>query len=414
MRLLIVSQYFPPETGAPQARLSELARRFRDGGHEVTVLTAMPNYPTGRVFDGYRGKLYEAETLDGLRVIRTWIYPSSSTRPLPRLFSYVSFLVSSVLLGSWGVGKHDVLLLESPPLFLVPAGLFLGWRSGARVILNVSDIWPDVLVRMGKIGRGARLWMMERLESLGYHRADVVALTNPGAARQIEERFPGVRTTVISNGVDTDLFRPERRSPEVRRFLGAADEDFLVGYCGLLGMAQGLEVALDAADRLRDRPDIRFVLVGDGPLAGSLRSRAAEMGLDALSFIDRQPRERMPGIVASFDASMVPLVARLPGTMPSKFYEALASGVPPLVAKGCEAEGLTETFQVGGAFEPGSGEELADLIRRLADAPQAVRGMRDRCRKLSARFDRGVIADRTEGIMEAIANGRRDLPPVHW
>ena len=413
MKLLILTQYFPPEMGAPQARLYELATRLRDKGHDITVLTAMPNYPTGKVFDGYRRKLYAEERMNGIRVIRTWIYPSKSSRTLPRLLCYMSFVISSVALGIWGLGRQDLVLFESPPLFLVPSGLIVGRATGARIVMNVSDIWPDIIVRMGHTTGGPFLKAMEWLERFGYEHSDVVALTNPGAMRQIQQRFPRVRTAVISNGVDTHLFRPALRSHEVRGALGAGPADFLVGYCGLHGLAQGLEVVVDAARRLRDHPGVKIVMVGDGPTKDQLVVSAEETGLENLKFFGRRPKSEMPALVASLDASLVPLSVHLPGTMPSKFYEALASGTAPIVAKGCEAEPLVNKHNVGRAFEPGDGGELARAVLDLAADPEELQAVRGNCLRLAERFDRDAIAERTELVLRAAAN-RDPLPEVSW
>ncbi len=413
MRLLILTQYFPPEMGAPQARLYELAMRLQNRGHKITVLTAMPNYPTGKIFDGYRGKFYIEEDMDGIRVIRTWIYPSKSARTLPRLACYASFVFSSVALGAWGLGKQDVVLFESPPLFLVPSGLIIGRTCDARIVMNVSDIWPDIIVRMGHTTGGPFLKAMEWLEKFGYEHSDVVALTNPGAAAQIRQRFPHVRTTVISNGVDTEFFRPDLRSEKMRSELGAADGDLLVGYCGLHGLAQGLEAVIDAAEKLKDRRDIKIVMIGDGPVKDKLIAMAKEKSPANLSFLDRRPKKQMPEILASLDVSLVPLSCLLPGTMPSKFYEALSAGAVPVVAKGCEAQALVEKYDVGMTFEPLNGGEMAASLRKLADNPHRRRQIRQNCIKLAKRFDRDVTAARTIDILESL-NQRKQLPEVTW
>jgi colanic acid biosynthesis glycosyl transferase WcaI len=413
MRLLIFTQYYPPEMGAPQARLNELARRLRDKGHTITVLTAMPNYPTGKVFDGYRWTLRRTETIDGIRVVRTCIWPSKSSRTLPRLLSYLSFVLSSVLLGIWGLGRQDVVLFESPPLFIVPAGLLIGRWTRGRIVMNVSDIWPDIIVRMGHTTGGLALKMMFWLEKYGYEHADVVALTNPGAAAQVQERFPHVRTTVISNGVDTGFFRPELRSDDIRASLGAGPGDFLVGYCGLHGLAQGLEVVVGAADLLQDRKDIKLVMIGDGPTKDGLVAMARAKGLTNLAFFTHRPKKEMPALLASCDASLVPLLSRLPGTMPSKVYEALSAATVPLVAKGCEGDTLVSQFNAGKTFEPMDAGELAAAIRELADHPDQVRQIRANCLELAKRFDRNVIAERTNAILEALAGGKA-LPDVSW
>ena len=164
MKLLIITQYFPPEMGAPQARLSELAKRLRSMGHKLTVLTALPNYPTGKIFKAYRRKPMAVENIDGIRVIRTCLYPSKSTKTLPRLLSYLSFGITSLLLGTWRLGRQDVVLIERPPLFLVPFALLIARLTGGKAVMMVSDIWPDIIIRMGyssesSVSIKAMLWL---------------------------------------------------------------------------------------------------------------------------------------------------------------------------------------------------------------------------------------------------------------
>ncbi len=346
-------------------------------------------------------------------MIRTPIFPSISSRVIPRLFSYLSFVFSSVLFGSWGLGRQDVVLFESPPLFLVLSGLFLGRVTNARVVMNVSDIWPDILVRMGHAKGGPFLKAMEWLERFGYRHADVVALTNPGAASQIKSRFPDVTTTIISNGVDTNFFRPDLKSHKVRSSFGANPDDFLIGYCGLHGLAQGLDVVLGAAERLQDNPRIKFIMIGDGPVKQNLLKKAKDKGLRNISFVGRRPKGEMPAIVASCDLNLVPLVCHLPGTMPSKVYESLASGTPPLVTKKCEGDTLVTRFDAGRTFEPLDDYQLANIISELFDNKKEYGQICENAIALSKRFDRDLIAARTEEILEAVSAGT-PLPEIDW
>lgn len=413
MRIAILTQYFPPEMGAPQARLYELAVRLRDRGHEMTIITAMPNYPTGKVFKDYRWKVFCRENMDGMRVIRTPIYPSKSSNLLVRLFSYMSFVKSSLFMASPWVGKLDILIVESPPLFIALSGIPMARLTRSRMVFMVSDIWPDLAVRMGDIISGRQVRILEALEAFAYRHSACVALTNPGAVEQVRSRFPNVPCNVISNGVDTSFFRPELRSEAVREEFGVRPGQFAAGYCGLHGIFQGLEVVVEAARRLRDRSDVRFILVGDGPTKEKLVARAAEYQLDNIRFYDRQPKKRMPEILASMDASLIPLAASLPGTMPSKVYEALAAGVPMCVTAGCEAEQLVKRYDVGRLFDAGNDEQLAGAITELADDASLRESIRRNAVALAPRFDRNAIADRTEALLIAIANDE-PLPEVKW
>ncbi len=414
MKILILTQFFPPEMGAPPARLFEMAGRLRDRGHEVTVLTALPNRPTGRVFEGYRGKLRMTETIEGIRVVRTWIRPSNAPRALPRLLSDLSYLTSTILWGWWGLGRQDVVLYQSPPLFATIAARWLKLLTRGKLVMWASDIWPDLLVRIGQVREGGMAFgVMSRLERYGYKHADVVAVTNPGARRQIAERFPTVTTTVFSNGVDTDVFRPHLRSEAIRAELGAGPDDFLVGYVGLHGLFQGLEAVIDAADRLRQRPDIKIAMMGAGVVKEKLQALAAEKALDNLTFHDPRPKSAMPEVLGSIDASLVPLASPMPGTMPSKVYEALGAGTPIIVARHCEGAAFVEQYNVGAVFEPNDGAELADAIGALADHRDRLDAMRDACVGLAQRFDRNTLADRVNDVLTALHEGR-PLPEVQW
>lgn len=414
MKLLFLTQYFPPETGAPQSRIHELAKHLQHMGYEITVLTALPNYPTGKIFSGYRGKIRVSENIDGFKIIRTFILPSKSSKLLPRLISYISFSISCLLLGTIGIGKHDIVMIESPPLFLVPSGILLSKLVHGKAVIMVSDIWPDILVRMGSISKGISLKMMLWLEKFSYMHSYAVALTNLGANQQIKERFPCLKNiTIISNGVDTKVFSPECRNDNIRMELGAGPNDFLVGYCGLFGLAQGLDVIIDAAEILFNHKHIKFVLVGDGPTRNELLSIANRKSLFNLNFFERRPKKEIPVILASLDVSLVPLKVHLPGTMPSKVYEALASGTPPIVAKGCEAHPLVMEFEVGRSYEPGDADEMASAILELAVNQDLWHHLKRNCINLSKRFDRSVIAKRTAKTLSAITKGE-PIPENDW
>ena len=405
MRIVVLTQNFPPEVGAKSARLYKMTSRLAERGHRVTVITAMPNYPTGRTFDGYRGKIRSEDEADGVRIIRTWILPSKSPKALPRFMSYTSFAMSSLILGAWGLGRQDIVLFDTPPLSLVPTGLALGRITRARVIMNVSDIWPDIATRLGEpVGR-LPLWVLRRLARLGYEKSDVVAATTNTARQQIVSQFPQVRTTIIGNGADLRMFSPSLRSQEVRDSFGVRPEDFLVGYFGLHGLFQGLEVVIEAAEKLRHHPGITFLMVGDGPRKDDLIALARQKRLDNLRFLGLLPWQRIPSILASCDAGLVPLAAEFPGTMPSKVYETLASGVPVVISKGCESADLIEHENAGRTFRPGDSNELADALVELDSNRDELAQIRKNCRKLAERFDYDRIALQIEAILTAVADG---------
>lgn len=393
MRLAILTQYYPPEIGAPQARLSDLARNFVERGHKVTVLTAMPNYPTGRVYPGYGG-LWRREDFEGVSVLRSLIYPTQSVGTVKRLTNYFSFAASSALLGTVALPRVDYLMTESPPLFLGPTGWLLSKFKRARWIFNVSDLWPKSAVQLGVVGHGPSLRAAERLESFCYRHARLVTGQSREIIDDIRGRHPNVPCYHLSNGVDTSFFDPARRSAAARsELLGNSGASCVAIYAGLHGIAQGLGVVLEAAAHLEDVAGLSFAFVGDGPEKSRLVEQARSLGLSNVHFLDPRPREAMAELVASADIALVPLGVQLTGAVPSKLYEAMGAGLPiVLVARG-EAPTILDSAGCGIVVEPGDVRGLTAALRRLASDPSARTQMGARGREAAvASYDRRSIA----------------------
>jgi glycosyltransferase involved in cell wall biosynthesis len=389
VRIGILTQYYPPEIGAPQGRLSELAEFLARAGHEVRVLTAMPNYPAGRIQPGYGG-VYRRETRGGVAVIRTAIYPTKSPRLLPRLSNYLSFVLSSSIVGGFVLRGLDVLLVESPPLFLGAAGVFLSRLCGARLIFNVSDLWPESAVRLGVLREGSAAHRASlRLEAWCYRRAWLVTGQSREIIGDVSTRFPGCRTFHLSNGADTDLFTPDRGTPDARAKLGAPGVCVAL-YAGLHGLAQRLDQVLAAAELLTS--GLRIVLVGDGPERERLRAEAASRRLTRIQFLPPVPRSEMPAVLASADIALVPLGFELPGAVPSKLYEAMATGRPVILVAGGEAAAIVRACDAGLVVDPGDVVGLAAALDRLeGDAELRARLGRNGREAARRRFDRAAI-----------------------
>ena len=265
MRVTILSPYFPPEMGAPPARLYEIAVRLRSYGHEMTVVTAFPNRPHGRIYEGYRRKFRMVEDMDGIRVIRTWIRPSASSASFfGRALNDLSFTWSSGWSTARLLGRQDLLLVQNPPLFSGFSAKHLKKRTGAKVVMWCGDVWPDVLLQSGEIKPGRMANFMRKLQRYCFRHSDLVAVTNPKIAQDVRQTYDCKAVTVWSNGVDTDFFHPDLRDTNLRREFCVGDDDILVGYIGLHGRFQGLDAIIDAADRLKDRKNIKFIFIGEG------------------------------------------------------------------------------------------------------------------------------------------------------
>ncbi len=383
MHILIHTQYYPPEMGAPQARLSELARGLVARGNRVTVLTAMPNYPTGKVFPGYGG-LMKIENQDGVRVIRTAIYPTKKTSFLPRLASYFSFVFSSLIFGLLFAGKPDYVLTESPPLFLGISGLILSRLKRARWIFNISDLWPESAVHLGVIDRqGLGFKFSAWLEAFCYRNAWSVTGQSRTILADIQERFPDVLTFLLSNGVDVELFHPNGIA---RRKLAHFGEKTVVLYAGLHGIAQGLEQVLLAGKELLEMRDLNIVMVGDGPEKEALVRQARNLKLENVHFWDPMPRTEISEVLSEADICVIPLKLFLPGAVPSKLYEAMGCGRPVVLVAEGEAAHIVESAGCGLIVRPGDTKGLASALVYLTQHPEERKRMGEAGRQAVVEF----------------------------
>jgi len=393
MKIVIHSQYYPPEIGAAPNRLSALVEGLTNAGHEVTVLTAMPSYPIGRCYSGYGGWI-RRENYHGSAVVRTFIWPTQSAGMVKRLLCYFSFVFSSAALGSVLLDEPDYILTESPPLFLGISGFLLSRWKRARWIFNVSDLWPESAVCLGVLKSGLALRLSESLEAFFYRQAWLVSGQSSEIIQNIKKRFSGVPTFYLPNGVDTQKFHPNCSTPETRSLLKSG-RGCVVLYAGLHGLAQGLEQIIEVADQLKMDTSIRFVLVGDGPVKRSLVRQAEARGLKNMQFLDPMPLDQMPALIAAADIVLVPLKTRIPGAVPSKLYEAMSAGRALVVIASGEAADIVTRHRAGIVVAPGDMQglttSLLDLAGNLCHREQLGAEAR---RAATTLFDRSVSITR--------------------
>lgn len=374
MKLLILSQYFPPEVGAPQNRLFELAVRLNRMGVDVTVLTAMPNYPQMEIHRDYLGKSYVFEEMSGLIVHRSSIYVSKKRDILSRLRNYFSFVISSARIGNRLPGSFDFLLCESPPLFLGYSAMYLAKRKKARLIFNVSDLWPESAEKLGVVNNKLLLSFAYKLEARLYRKSVFVSGQTQGICKNINQRFPEVKTYWLPNGVDLSYYNPsETQAGNWRQKQGFKPDDLLFLYAGIIGLAQGLEVILKAAKSLKGDKNIKFVLMGSGPEKQRLEALKAEWALPNVFFLEAVTKTAMPEVLKSVNASIVPLrkLDLFLGAIPSKIFESLAMELPVLLGVDGEARELfIQQGQCGLYFEPENAAALVSAIRDLTTNPE--------------------------------------------
>lgn len=367
MKILFLTQYCPPEVGAPQNRIFEFAKQLEKFGHEITILTAMPNYPKGEIFEGYRDKKIVKETIEGINIVRTGIYATKSKSFTKRLRNYLSFTWTSVARGTGNISNQDFIITESPPLFLGWSGYVLAKLKKAKFIFNVSDLWPESAIKLDVLHNKSMIKASTWLEEFCYRKADAVTCQTKGIVDNIVGRgFNANKIHLITNGVDTELFNKDNRSEKLREEFGVKDK-FAVVYAGIHGIAQGLEVVINSAEILKGQKDIQFVFIGEGPEKPMLINMAKSKGLNNVTFLPMQSKKDMPRIIASMDATVVPLkrLDLFKGALPSKMFEALSSELPIVLAVEGEAEELINNANAGIVVEPENSEEIAKAILKL-------------------------------------------------
>jgi len=368
MRILILSQYFFPETGAPQNRLLEWAKQLEKKGATVEILTAMPNYPEMKIHEQYRGKFYFKEEILDFKVHRAWIYAGSSKAILPRLMNYFSFVITSTLTGIFRTGRYDFVLCESPPLFLGITAYLLKVIKGARLIFNVSDLWPESAEKLGLVTNRLMLGIATSLERFLYRKSFLITGQTKGIIQNISSRFPLKNVFWFKNGVDVRELESIVSDQNLRKKLGFTPQDFLLLYAGIIGYAQGLEVLLRAAKLLQSTPAIKFLIMGSGPEKEKLLSLKNAEGLDNVFFLDHRPKKEVIPFIYASDTALIPLkkLDLFKGAIPSKIFENLALKKPILLGVEGEAkELLIDTGKAGLAFTPDDPYDLADKVLYL-------------------------------------------------
>jgi glycosyltransferase involved in cell wall biosynthesis len=395
LRIALVSQYFPPEIGATQSRIQAFADYLSERGHDVTVVCEFPNHPHGVIPERYGGKLVHVDRSNAYRILRVWVKASPEKNQKTRMAFYLSYMGMAMATAPI-LGRVDVVLATSPPLFAGVAGAALARLNGAPFVLDVRDLWPAAALSLNQVSGIAARTVAERLERWLYREAaSVVAVTRPFCAHIDARRGSGPSTVLIPNGT-LDLFFENGSGPRNR--LGLPEDRFLVTFAGTHGIAQGLPAVLDAASLT---PDASFAFVGDGPIKDVLARSAAGRRLDNVSFHPQVPLEEMPPILAGSDALLVPLSghATFAQFVPSKMVDFMASGKPVILAAAGEPARLLESARGGLAIPPEDPAALADAVRWLSEHPEEAAEMGAAGREFARKHLREVQAERLEQLL---------------
>jgi colanic acid biosynthesis glycosyl transferase WcaI len=385
MKILYVSQYFPPEMGAPAARISELSRHWLRAGHDVTVLTGFPNHPTGKLASDYRKefrRLVMKEEIDGVKVVRTWLLPLPNRKPYERMLNYSSFCISAAFTGLF-LSRPDVVIASSPQLLVGLSGSWLARLKRASFVFEVRDLWPESLAGVGLGDRTSLLHRgLARIANLLYRESDRIVVVTPAFKDYLVKHMNVLpdKIFIVQNGVETDVFDPGHTQLNLKSKLGLENK-FVVSYIGTMGMAHGLDKVLDAAAELQHRhPQIVFLFVGEGSDKERIISIATFRKLTNVRFVDEQPRERIPDYIHASDACLVLLKKSeiFKTVIPTKMLEFMSCARPVILAVDGQARKIIEEAHAGIFIQPENVSDLTDAVVRLASDPE-LRNSLGRC-----------------------------------
>ena len=400
MHVLFLTDNFPPEVNAPASRTFEHCREWVKAGHRVTVITCAPNFPKGKVFDGYRNRLWQRETVEGIEVIRVWSYITANEGFLRRILDYQSYMLSATI-ASLFVRKVDIIVGTSPQFFTACAAYASSRLKFKPYVFELRDLWPETIKAVGAMKNGFAIRLLERLELFLYRKArKVISVTKSFKANLIRRGIDSSKIEVVTNGVDISQFTPRPKDAALTRELGLEGK-FVAGYIGTHGLCHGLETLVCAAERLRGT-GIVFLFLGDGARKQFLREMAAEKRLDNVIFIDSVPKAEVPRYWSILDVSVIHLQkAELFTTViPSKLFESMGMGLPVLHGVEGESADIVREEGAGIPFEPENVDQLCDALVRLKSNPAELDEFRARCLKGAQNFDRTNLALRMMKILE--------------
>ncbi|WP_312796860.1 glycosyltransferase family 4 protein [Tianweitania sp.] len=395
MHILFLTDNFTPEVNAPASRSFEHCREWVKAGHQVTVITGVPNFPRGKVFAGYRNRLWQTEVIDNIRVVRVWTFICANKGFVCRTLDYFSFMITA-LLAAFFVRRIDVVVGTSPQFFTVCAAWLVSVLRRAPFVFELRDLWPQSIRVVGAMQDGVLLKALSRIELFLYHRAALIVAVTHSFKRILTARGvdPG-KIAVVTNGVDLQRFQPASKDPLLEAKLGLNNR-FVAGYIGTHGLAHGLDTVLDAARQLRDlgESDVRILMLGDGAEKAELQRRAKAEDLRNILFVDTVPKDQVSRYWSLLDCSLIHL-RRDPlfrSVIPSKLFEAMATGIPVVLGVEGEVADLVRRYEVGVTVPPEDARALVEAVLALRDDPACRATMAENGAQAARRFSRPALA----------------------
>ena len=410
MHILFLTDNFPPEVNAPASRTFEHCREWVRAGEQVTVITCAPNFPKGKVFPGYRNKVWQAEEMDGIRVIRVWTYITANAGFAKRILDYVSFMLSAVLAALF-VRRVDIVIGTSPQFFTACAAYLTALFKRRPWIFELRDIWPESIRAVDAMQHSRVLDFLEKIELFLYRKANaIVSVTHAFKASLVARGVDADKITVVTNGVDSSRFTPREKDEALVASLGLEGK-FVAGYIGTHGLAHALDSVLDAAKLLAAREGgdrIRLILLGDGARKAELQARARTEGISNVIFVDSVPKDEVVRYWSLLDASIIHLrkTELFTSVIPSKLFECMGMGIPVLHGVLGESAEIVERTGVGLPFEPENPVALCEALERLDGDASLYAACRERGPVAARDYDRAVLAGRMLEVVREVAHSR--------
>ncbi|MBR6927223.1 MAG: glycosyltransferase family 4 protein [Bacteroidaceae bacterium] len=392
MRILFLTDNFPPEVNAPATRTYEHAREWVKMGHEVTVITCAPNFPRGKVFQGYKNRWHQEETIDGIRVIRVWSFIAPNRGIVKRLIDFISFSVTSFLAGLRV--KTDLIVATSPQFFTALSGRALSWIRRIPWVMEVRDLWPESIKAVGAAKLGPFIRYFEWEEFRCYKSArKIIVVTDSFREQLIKRGIFAHKIEVVKNGCNRDLFHPVPKESELLQQLGLLGKT-VIGYIGTLGMAHKLDFILRCAKALEAETKYHFLIMGDGAKKEELLQLKEELQLTNVTFHPPVPKQQVSRYVGILDVALINLRRSdtFLSVIPSKIFENAGMEIPILMGVQGEAQKIIESYGAGRCFIPENEESFIKELHALTDNPAEYEKCKEGCQKLAADFDRKVLA----------------------
>ncbi len=403
MRILFLTHYFSPEVGPATKRIAGLSSNLKKIGHEVSVVTGFPNYPSGIKHKGYQRKLYMEEEIEGIKVYRYYMFSSPRKSTISRLMNYISFMFSCLFF-IFNKNRYDVIITSSPPLFIGISGYILSRILRIPFVFDIRDIWPDIAAEMEELSTKSLIYkMMDSISKFLYANADLITVvTNMKKSKILDKGYNQDKVEVISNGFDKEFLDFPIDEELIERH--KLTESFNIVYAGIVGLAQGLDIIIEVGRKLQSYTDIRFLIIGDGVEKSELEEKVGKIGLKNIEFLGLQTHEKIFTFLKHSGVSIVPLKSdKLQDSVPSKLYEALGVGCPVVLCAKGESSTILKESQGGIVVEPGDSEGLKTAILELYSNPQKRFEMSEKGQAyVQSNFTRDIIAKKLCDTLEKI------------